>query len=437
MKNKYFLTLIASVITFVWLSQGIMAAKGIYVPLFTYRTGAYAGSGIPNANGMSDYLNMLNERDGGIGGVPIIVEECETGYNTKKGVECYERIKQKNPVVINPYSTGITLQLIPKSPVDKIPVHSMGYGLSAAADGSVFPWVFNYPSTYWNQASAIIKYIGYQEGGMSNLRGKKIGFIYLESGYGREPIPLFEQLSSELGFKLFKIAVAGKEMQNQSSHWLKVRKEKPDWMIMWGWGAMNPTAIKEATRIKFNMEKFVGVWWSGGEDDARPAGKAAKGYKSANFHGIGTNYPAVQDILKYVVDKGKSQVKDRARVGENFYMRGVFNSVLVAEAIRTAQGKFGNRVISSEEMRWGMENLNLTSDRLAEIGLPGFANPIKVSCDDHANNGPIFIQQWNGTSWERVSGWINSMDRVRPMLEKAAADYKAKNSVPDRTIPCS
>jgi len=341
MKKKFFLTLIALAITCIWLSQNIMAAKGIYVPLFTYRTGAYAGGGIPIANGMHDYLAMLNERDGGIGGVPLIIEECETGYKTNKGVECYEKVKPKNPVVINPFSTGITLQLIPKSPVDKIPVHSMGYGLSAAADGSVFPWVFNYPSTYWNQASAIIRYIGYQEGGMSNLKGKKIGFIFLESGYGREPIPLFEQLSSELGFKLFKIAVAGKEMQNQSSHWLKVRKEKPDWMIMWGWGAMNPTAIKEATRIKFNMEKFVGVWWSGGEDDVRPAGKAAKGYKSANFHGIGTGYPAAQDILKHVVDKGKSQVKGRSRVGENLYMRGVFNSVLIAEAIRTAQGKFG------------------------------------------------------------------------------------------------
>ena len=73
MKNKYFLTLIASVITFLWLSGGVMAAKGIYVPLFTYRTGPFAGSGIPNANGMTDYLNMLNERDGGIGGVPLIV----------------------------------------------------------------------------------------------------------------------------------------------------------------------------------------------------------------------------------------------------------------------------------------------------------------------------------------------------------------------------
>ena len=50
------------------------AADGIYVPLFTYRTGPYAGSGIPIANGMADYLNMLNERDGGIGGVKLIVE---------------------------------------------------------------------------------------------------------------------------------------------------------------------------------------------------------------------------------------------------------------------------------------------------------------------------------------------------------------------------
>ena len=84
-----------------------------------------------------------------------------------------------------------------------------------------------------------------------------------------------------------------------------------------------------------------------------------------------------------------------------------------------------------------LENINLTSARMAEIGLPGYTNPIKGTCDDHANNGPIFIQQWNGSSWERVSGWINSMDRVRPMLEKAAADYKAKNNIPNTTIPCS
>ena len=85
------------------------AEEGIYIPLFTYRTGPFAGSGIPIANGMADYLNMLNERDGGIGGVKLIVEECETGYDTKKGVECYDAVKGKNPAVVNPYSTGITI----------------------------------------------------------------------------------------------------------------------------------------------------------------------------------------------------------------------------------------------------------------------------------------------------------------------------------------
>jgi branched-chain amino acid transport system substrate-binding protein len=84
-----------------------VAQDSIYVPLFSYRTGPFAGSGIPIANGMSDYLNMLNARDGGIGGVKIVVEECETGYDTKKGVECYERRRRRtrsSPIPIRPAS---------------------------------------------------------------------------------------------------------------------------------------------------------------------------------------------------------------------------------------------------------------------------------------------------------------------------------------------
>ncbi len=41
------------------------AQGGIYIPLLTYRTGAFAVSGIPIGSGMADYLNMLDERDGG------------------------------------------------------------------------------------------------------------------------------------------------------------------------------------------------------------------------------------------------------------------------------------------------------------------------------------------------------------------------------------
>ena len=172
------------------------AEEGIYIPLFTYRTGPFAGSGIPIANGMSDYLNMLNERDGGIGGVKLIVEECETGYDTKKGVECYDAVKGKNPAVVNPYSTGITLQLIPKAAVDKISILSMAYGLSASADGNLFPWIFNPPATYWDGASAFIRHVADVEGGFDKLKGKKIGV----TSQGSTTYWLVEQLNSAKGW---------------------------------------------------------------------------------------------------------------------------------------------------------------------------------------------------------------------------------------------
>ena len=86
----------------------------IYMAGLSYRTGPYAPNGIPFGNGFADYLTLLNERDGGVGGVPIVYEECETQYNTKMAVECYEKLKGKRPQVIIPNSTGVTYQLIPK-----------------------------------------------------------------------------------------------------------------------------------------------------------------------------------------------------------------------------------------------------------------------------------------------------------------------------------
>ena len=414
-----------------------IAQDSIYVPLLTYRTGPFAGSGIPIANGMNDYLQMLNERDGGIGGVKLVVEECETGYDTKKGVECYEQVKSKKPVIINPWSTGITLQLIPKAAVDKIPVLSMAYGLSAAAVGNEFPWVYNPPATYWDGLSMIFRYIGGKEGGLDKLKGKTIGYIYFDGGYGLEPIPLLEQFAKDYGFTVKRYPVPAAEMQNQSAQWLAVRRDKPDWMIMWGWGAMNPTAVREAARINYPMDKLVGVWWSGGEDDARPTGEAAKGYTTLNFSAVGANFPAIQDIVKNVVDKGKGQ-SQKDKVGEAHYNKGVYNSVLIAEAIRNAQKVTGKKVVTGEDVRRGLETLNISAARWKELGLPEFGSPLAVSCTDHSGHQAAYMQQWDGSKWVKITDWIAPMkERVRPLLEAAATDYVSKNQPwPKRTEPC-
>jgi branched-chain amino acid transport system substrate-binding protein len=413
------------------------AQESVYVPLLTYRTGPFAGSGIPIADGMADYLRMLNERDGGIGGVKIAIEECETGYDTKKGVECYEAVKGKNPVVVNPYSTGITLQLIPKAAVDKIPILSMSYGLSASAVGNVFPWVFIPPVTYWDGASAFIQHAAQVEGGLDKLKGKTIGLIHLDAPYGKEPIPVLEKLAQTYGFTLKLYPIAAQDMQNQGSTWLNIRRDRPNWIYVQGWGAMNPTAVKEAAKNNFPMDRLVGVWFAGGDDDARGGGDGAKGYKALNYHQAGTDFPALKDIQKFVVDKGLSKAP-KDKVGENLYNRGVYNSVLIAEGIRNAQKITGKKVVSPEDVRRGLEAMDITEARLKELGLEGFGSTVKLTCDDHSGHNKVFIHQWDGAKWVKASDWISPQkDIVRPMLEAAAADYAKSNAGwPQRTEAC-
>jgi branched-chain amino acid transport system substrate-binding protein len=413
------------------------AEDSMFVPLFTYRTGPYAGSGISIADGMHDYLSMLNERDGGIGGVKLAIDECETGYDTKKGLECYEAVKSKGPVMVNPWSTGITLSIIPKAAVDKIPVLSMAYGLSASAMGETFPWIFNPPDTYWDGMSMILKYIAAQEGGgMEKLKGKKIGYIYLDAGFGKEPLPFLEQLSKDYGFETKLYPVAGAEMQNQSAQWLNVRRDKPDYMVMYGWGALQPTAIKEAVKINYPMEKFVSIWWPS-EDDAKGAGPGAIGFKTLNWHASTPDFPVIKDIQKYVVEKGKSQA-NKEKVGDNLYNRGIYNSMLIAEAIRTAQKITGKKVVNGEDVRRGLENLNIDAARLKEMGMEGFTNPFQLTCKDHNGHRPTFVQRFDGAKYVKVSDWIEPQgEKVQPLLDADAKAYAEKNAPwPKRTEVC-
>ena len=314
-------------------APALQAADTQYFPLFTYRTGPYAPNGIPSANGIADYMNYVNLKHGGVNGVKLVWEECEFGYNTKKGVECYERLKGKGATIVFPYSTGLTYKLIPNAEKDKVVILSVGYGNTSASDGRVFPWTFTTPTTYWSQASAFIKYIGAQEGGMDKLKGKKIALIYHNSAYGKEPIRTLNLLARKLGYKLTLLAV-NHPGQEQKATWLQIRRDRPDWVLLWGWGVMNQVAIKEATNIGFKMDRMIGVWWSGAEQDVVPTGDAAKGYKAGTFHAAGGDFPLIKDIKKVVYDAGKGIKGGDKYVGQVLWNRGMVNAIFATEVRR-------------------------------------------------------------------------------------------------------
>ncbi|MEL7132981.1 MAG: ABC transporter substrate-binding protein [Pseudomonadota bacterium] len=396
-------------------------------PSLSYRTGPYAAGGIPFADGYADYFTLLNERDGGIGGVVTRVLECETGYNTEKGVECYEATKGEGSLVYQPLSTGITYQLIPKTTADNIPMHTMGYGRTSAANGAVFSHTFNYPANYWNGASGAINYLMSQ----GDIAGKKIALVYHNSAYGKEPIRTLEELSEKHGFELMLVAV-DHPGQEQKSQWLQIRRERPDNVIMYGWGVMNQVAIQEAANIRYPMENFIGIWWSGSENDVLPAGDAANGYKALTFHGVGSDFPIFDDIQTHVVDKGLAAGAGD-QIGSVLYNRGLYAAMLAAEAAKKAQEIHGVADITPGMMRDGMEALEITEAKMTDLGLPNFGPAFTVSCENHGGNALVGVTQWDASAgqWSLISDFKpTDGDIIGPLIEEDSAAYANENNIP-------
>ncbi|MEO1191714.1 MAG: ABC transporter substrate-binding protein [Pseudomonadota bacterium] len=408
------------------------AADEQFLPLLVYRTGPFAPNGIPFADGFVDFYQYVNEVEGGINGVMLTWEECETQYNNDRGVECYERLKDQGPTgatVINPLSTGITYALIGRATEDKIPILSMGYGRADASDGSVFPYVYTAPITYWAGADVMVQYAKEQEGG--SLEGKKIALVYHDSAYGKEPIATLERLAEEEGYSLSLFPVASPGLE-QKATWLRIgRQIRPDYVFMWGWGVMNATAVREAASVGFPMDKFIGIWWSGAEADVLPAKDAAKGYKSLNITGVGQDFPVVQAIMK-MHEEGKG-VADPANIGTVLYNRGIVNGFLVTEAIRTAQEKFGNKSLTGEQVQWGFDHLVITAERLEEAGMTGLMGPVALSCADHEGGGSALVQQWDGERWAAVSDFIDPRrSALQPEYIASAMQYAEEKGITPR-----
>lgn len=404
-----------------------------YFPLQSYRVGPYAAGGTGFFGGFIDYIKLINTRDGGVNGVKLTYSECETEYVVERGVECYERLKKGlngAPVAAtNPLSVGIAYATLERQTNDKIPLITINHGRTDSTDGSVFPYAFPLQLNPYSEVSAIINYIAEKAGGVEGLKGKHLVTLYHGSPYGKETIGVLDTLASKYGFEVKHIEVPhpGNEQQSQ---WLEIRRYKPDWVILRGWGVMNPVALKTAQKTGYPTDHIIGNIWSNSEEDVQPAGDAGKGFLSITTHPAGRNFPVLEAINQHVLAKGHGDLQDPKRFGSVYYNLGVINGILNVEAVRKAQSKFGKRPLTGEEVRWGFENLNIDEALLVELGAKGLLQPIRLSCADHEGGGSVRFQQWDGEKWELVSDWV-AADRalLRPIIEASARKYAQEKNI--------
>jgi len=429
MGRKFTFTLVALILLSGLVLSGQALAedeKTQFFPILAYRTGPFAAGGSGFSSGLEDFMELRNLQ-GGVNGIKYSWEECETAYNTARGIECFERLKEK-AVLVHPLSTGITYALIPRGTKENIVIYSMGYGRADASDGRVFPWVFTTPTNYWSQNSAKIKFIGQKMGGMDKLKGLKIANLHIDVPYGQETKPILDAMAKKFGFtvKHFPVPWPGID---QKAQWMDiVRRFKADWVINRNWGVSCTVPLKEAARLRFPADRILGVWWCGSEEDVLPAGDAAKGYITANWHGVGRDFPLIQEIVDKVYGTMKGHIAF-TRVGTVYWNRGVYAGVINEEAILAAHKKFGVKVLPGEEIRWGMEHVDIDEARIKELGLEGFMSPVKTSCANHEGGDTVLFQQWDGEKWVRIGETTPMNDFVRPLIEESAAKYAQEKGI--------
>jgi branched-chain amino acid transport system substrate-binding protein len=222
----------------------------------------------------------------------------------------------------------------------------------------------------------------------------------------------------------------------QKATWLQVRQSRPDYTMLWGWGVMNSTALKEAQATGYPREKMYGVWWAGAEPDVRDVGDGAKGY----------NAVALQNSSDFACQGGQGHPEQlRARQGPGHgpegrsrpgaVLRGAMSAMLGVEGMRAAQERFGKgKVMTGEQVRWGLENLNLTQAKLDALGFSGVMRPISTSCQDHMGATWARISTWDGKAWKISSDWMQGDEQIiKPMVKANAAKYAAEKKLAPRT----
>ena len=102
---------------------------------------------------------------------------------------------------------------------------------------------------------------------------------------------------------------------------------------------------------------------------------------------------------------------------------------LLAEGIRSVQEEYDTTEITPAQLRWGLENLDISEARLEELGMTGMVPPFQTSCADHTGHSGGWMLEWDGSQFVKVSDHLTPESELISQLEQEKAqEYAAANA---------
>jgi branched-chain amino acid transport system substrate-binding protein len=374
------------------------------------RTGATQIVGTVLCPAMQDYFKLVNSK-GGIDGWTVKGDEIDNGYKVPEAIEAYERQKQMGALIMTLYGTPQTVALNQRLEQDKIPTTSPGFGISAAADGARFPYLFPGAATYWSQGAAAIKFAKDQLGG--DLHGKKIAYVYYDNPAGKEPMPILEALQKQEGFEMrtFAVPPPGVEMGAQIID--ITQRYHPDFVIDHLFGRSPSVAIKGYKGAGYPLKKVLGLVWASAEADIMAAGgwSAAEGYHTLQFAGAGDDYPVRQEIKAMYKKDGKDPPKEMDDTVA--YNRGLLQAAIQVQGLANALKISGGQKPTTEQVKAGMEQIK-------DFTLGGLVPPLQITPTDHEGGGWVQIFGVHDGKFVKETEWFQAYrDVVESVLKNS------------------
>jgi branched-chain amino acid transport system substrate-binding protein len=357
-----------------------------------------------------DYYKLINA-EGGVDGWTIRGDEIDNAYKVPQGIEAYQRQKQMGVVMMTLYGTPQTVALNQRLEQDKMPTTSPGFGISAAADGTRYPYLFPVAATYWSQGAGAVKFAKDQLGG--SLKGKKIAYVYYDNPAGKEPLPIIEALQKTEGFELrtFAVPPPGVEMGAQILD--ITQRYHPDFIIMHLFGRSPSVAIKGLKGAGYPLSKVLGLVWASAEADILAAGgwSVAEGYHTLQFAGAGDDFAVRQQIKDMYKKEGKAPPKEMDNTV--IYNRGLLQAAVQVQAIKNALKISGGEKPTGPQIKEGLEQIH-------DFTLGGLVPPLQITPTDHEGGGWVQVFQVHDGKFVKETDWFRAYREVVENTVKAS-----------------
>ncbi|RLI89295.1 MAG: ABC transporter substrate-binding protein [Archaeoglobales archaeon] len=327
-------------------------------------TGPTGDVGKDYAQGVQDYVRLVNER-GGINGYMIKLEYVDYAYKVPEALSAYRNFKSMGVPGIIGWGTGDTDALRQDVARDKIVFISASYSPKLTNPAEA-PYNFVTITDYTTQLRAVLKFAKEN----SDKEKPKVVFIYPNVPYGTDPIPGGKEYAEELGFEIGPDEIVDLKATSAMEQLQRVKEFGAD--FAWVGGTISSTSVilKNAMDLGLETTFMVNVWgWD--KRIIELAGEAAEGHYY-NWPGVLWGDESAKGMADILYAHNTWHPDDGGHTIH--YIKGWLNAMMMLKGIQMVVDK-GEEVTG--------ENIKHELETLRDYDPEGLAPPISWFPYDH------------------------------------------------------